>query len=83
MSILAVQKGTEPWRKKCLNTLLSLMSGAVLWFLSRSQAPSQAALLKPTLVFCKTTKEITSQWQQTIPSTLPSVCHSLKTEWAR
>lgn len=56
-----------PCRNNHLNTLPSLMSSSVLWFLSRSQAPSQATLLKPTLVCCKTAKESTSQKQQTIP----------------
>ena len=66
MSIPAVQDGAESCRNNHLNMLLSLTSGAALWFLSRSQAPSQAALLQPTLVCCETAKESTSQWQQTI-----------------
>lgn len=70
MSIPAAQDGVEPCRNNHLNTLLLLMSSAVLWFLSRSQAPSQATLLKPTLVCCKTAKESTSQRQQTIPQRL-------------
>lgn len=72
MSIPAAQEGAEPCRNNHLNTFLLLTSGAVLWFLSRSQAPSQAALLKPTLVCCETAKESTSQQQQTIPRRLAS-----------
>lgn len=57
MSIPTTQEGAEPCRNNQLNTHLSLTSSAVLWSLSRSQAPRQAALLKPTLVCCETAKE--------------------------
>lgn len=40
MSTPAMQDRAEPFQNNHLNTLLLLTSGAVLWFLSRSQAPS-------------------------------------------
>lgn len=79
MSTPAMQKGAEPCGNNHLNTLLLLTFDAVLWFLA---APTQAALLKPTLVCCKTPKKARPSGSKQYPGTLPSARRGLKTEQA-